>query len=67
MCKGKFTGIVITPVAHRDSYMSPHNTFDIFVPAKRVGAGDYETGSVGVCVCVSVCPCVIPLTFDLDF
>ena len=30
----------------------------VIVPAERVRAGDYETGSVRVCVCVSVCMCV---------
>ena len=28
----------------------------IVVPAKRSSLGDYETGSVRVCVCPSVCP-----------
>ena len=32
----------------------------IFVPAERSSWGDYETGSVRVCVCVCVCPSVRP-------
>ena len=31
-----------------------------FVPAERVRAGDYETGSVRVCVCLCVRVCVRP-------
>ena len=31
-------------------------SFPIIIPAERVRAGDYETGSVRVYVCVSVCP-----------